>query len=182
MSRHVRRCPAGRAVVAGRVTPGGRTVRRDSDAGLASIELVILLPAFALLVLLAIYLGRTNLAQSAVDGAAQDSARAASLERNLDDAQAAALKAAQATLNATGSPCEPNTASVTITNATPGHDPFDVPLGQASEVDLMVTCKVFLADLVFPGLPIHNEVSITSTFASPIDPYRLRTDATAPAP
>ena len=163
--------------------------RRKRDAGLASIELVILLPAFVLLVLLATYIGRSDLAQSAVDGAAQDAARAASLQRNLTDAQAAALQAARGTLDttnaggqSTGSPCEPNTTTITVTNATPGHDPFDVPIGTTSQVDILVTCKVYLADLIFPGLPLHTEVTVSSTFTSPIDTYRLRTDGSGPAP
>jgi len=162
---------------------------RERDSGLASIELVILLPAFVLLVLLATYLGRTDLAQSAVDGAAQDAARAASLQRNLADAQAAALQAAQGTLDttnaggqSTGSPCEPNTTTITITNATLAYDPFAVPVGTPSKVDILVSCKVFLADLIFPGLPVQSEVTISSAFTSPIDTYRLRTDGSGPAP
>jgi Flp pilus assembly protein TadG len=154
----------------------------DRDSGLASIELVILLPAFVLLILLATYLGRTNVAQSSVDGAAQDAARAASLERDSTSAQAAALQAVQQNLETTGSPCEPTTATVTITNLTATSDPFDTPLGTPAQVDVLVTCKVYLADLIFPGLPIKSEVTITSTFASPIDEYRLRTTPSAPAP
>jgi Flp pilus assembly protein TadG len=166
--------------------------RRDRhDSGLASIELVILLPAFVLLVLLAAYLGRTNVAQSSIDSAAQDAARAASLQRNMTDALAAATQAATATLDAQAipalknttspSPCVPGTVTATITNTTPT-DPFQTPLGTPSRVDVKVSCTVYLANLVFPGLPISGNVAMTSTFSSPIDDYRVRTEPSSAAP
>jgi Flp pilus assembly protein TadG len=160
--------------------------RGTCDTGLASIELVILLPAFVLLVLLATYLGRTNLAQTSVDGAAQDAARAASLQRDHDHARTAAQAAAAAALNAKDSPCQFNTATATITNDTVGHDPFATPLGTPSQVDVLVTCKLSVADLAFPGFPLPGgatgEITMTSTFASPIDEYRVRTEPSSSAP
>jgi Flp pilus assembly protein TadG len=164
-----------------------RLRRRDQhDSGLASIELVILLPAFALLVLLAVYLGRTNVAQSSLDSAAQDAARAASLQRNKDAALTAALTAAKATLDPdptrnAPTPCVPGTVTATITNATTT-DPFQTRLGTPSRVDIKVTCTVFLSNLVFPGLPIHGDVTKESTFSSPIDDYRVRIAPSAPTP
>jgi len=170
------------------VVTGGRIARPERDAGLASIELVILLPAFVLLVLLATYLGRTNLAQSSIDGAAQDAARAASLQRSEANAVAAAQQAAEATLDAEAvlgskasqspSPCVPGTVTATITNATPT-DPFQTPLGIPSRVDIKVSCTVYLSDLVFPGLPVSGNVTMTSTFSSPIDDFRVRTTPSA---
>jgi Flp pilus assembly protein TadG len=165
----------------------GNALRREQqDSGLASIELVILLPAFVLLVLLATYLGRTNVAQSSIDGAAQDAARAASLQRNKTDALTAAQTAAKATLDPdktekSPSPCVPGTVSATIANAGVT-DPFETPLGTPSRVDVKVSCTVYIADLVFPGLPIHGNVTMTSTFSSPIDDYRIRTTPSAAAP
>jgi hypothetical protein len=38
-----------------------------------------------------------------------------------------------------------------------------------------VTCTVRLADLLVPGLP--GSRTLTSTFVSPLDPYRSRADA-----
>ncbi len=169
-------------------TVNDRLRRRDRhDSGLASIELVILLPAFALLVLLAVYLGRLNLAQSSLDSAAQDAARAASLQRNKDAALTAALTAAKATLDPdptlkAPSPCVPGTVTATITNATTTTDPFQTALGTPSRVDIKVTCTVFLSNLVFPGLPIHGDVTKESTFSSPIDDYRVRTAPSAATP
>jgi len=162
-------------------------LRRDQhDSGLASIELVILLPAFVLLVLLATYLGRTNVAQSSIDGAAQDAARAASLQRNKTDALAAAQTAAKTTLDPdptekSPSPCVPGTVTATITNAALT-DPFQTPLGTPARVDVKVSCTVYLSELVFPGLPISGNVTMTSTFSSPIDDYRVRTTPSSAAP
>jgi Flp pilus assembly protein TadG len=150
--------------------PRGGT-NRWRDTGLASIELVILLPAFVLLTMLAAYLGRDNVAWTSVDAAAQDAARAASEQRTFDDAQTAATAAVKAALNAPGSPCVPNTATATV-NKPP--DPFAAPVGKPSTVFVTVTCQVSLADLAFPGLPIPGSQTVSSTFASPLDVYRFR--------
>jgi Flp pilus assembly protein TadG len=166
----------------------GRIAGSQRDAGLASLELVILLPAFILLVLLAIYLGRTNVAQSSIDAAAQDAARAASIKRSLPDALAAAQQAALTTLdsqaipklkdNDSPSPCVPGTVTAIITNATVT-DPFAMALGKPSRVDVKVTCTVYVADLIFPGFPVHGNKTMESTFSSPIDAYRVSTTPSA---
>jgi Flp pilus assembly protein TadG len=148
---------------------------RAGDAGLASLELVILLPAFIILTLLAGYLGRMNVAHTAVDGAAQDAARAASLQRDLATAETAATAAAKAALDAPDSPCVHGTANATIQQPP---NPFAVALGQASNVVVTVTCKVDVSNLAFPGLPIPSgQVTVPSTFVSPIDIHRVRTDS-----
>ena len=143
------------------------------DSGLASLELVILLPAFVFLLLFAIYLGRANSAQTAVDGAAQDASRAASEQRDLTHAQAAATAAAIAALESKGSLCVPGTVTAPIQDIP---DPFAVALGKPSSVVIEVTCQVDNADLAFPGLPFSvGKKTLHSTFASPIDEHRVRT-------
>jgi Flp pilus assembly protein TadG len=145
------------------------------DAGLASLELVILLPAFIILTLLAGYLGRMNVARTAVDGAAQDAARAASVQRDLTTAETSAKAAAKAALDASDSPCVYGTADATIRQPP---DPFAVALGTASSVVVTVTCKVDVSNLAFPGLPIPSgQQTLTSTFVSPIDTHRVRTNS-----
>jgi len=142
------------------------------DTGLASIELVILLPAFILLILLAVYFGRENVARTSVDAAAQDAARAASEQRTFTDAEAAAKAAAKAALGASDSPCVPGTTDATVQKPP---DPFAVAIGKPSTVFVTVTCQVSLADLAFPGFPIPaGNQTLTSTFASPLDQYRVR--------
>ncbi len=141
--------------------------KRSYDAGSISLELAILLPAFLSLALLATLLGRQTVAQTAVDLAAHDAARAASLTRNLTDATAAARDAAITTLGASSTTC-------TSVTATPvGTNPFTVPVGQAASITIRVDCTISLADLTVLGLP--GQRVLTSVFTSPIDVYRGRT-------
>jgi Flp pilus assembly protein TadG len=141
-----------------------RTLRRDD--GSLSVELAILLPAFIVLILLAIAYGRDTIAQSAVDLAAHDAAREASLSRNAVDAQTAATTSAQTTLGSSSTSC----AAMTVTVDT---SQFAIPVGQPATVSVTVTCTVSLADLALPGMPGSHV--LTSTFSSPLDVYRGRT-------
>jgi Flp pilus assembly protein TadG len=154
----------------GRAGPTLKT--RRGDSGLASIELAILLPGFVLLILLAAYLGRQNVVRTSIDSAAQDAARAASEQRTYNDAQNAATAAARAALDAPGSLCLSGTVTATVQKPP---DPFAVPAGTASTVFVTVICQVNFGDLAFPGLPVPTgNQTLTSTFSSPIDTYRFR--------
>ncbi len=140
--------------------------RTRDDRGSLSVELAILLPAFLLLALIAIAFGRDTVAQSSVDLAAHDAARAASLARNASDARTAATAAAHDTLDGSSASC----AAITVTVDTSG---FAVPVGQPATVGVTITCTVSLADLALPGMPASHV--LTSTFSSPLDIYRGRT-------
>ncbi len=145
-----------------------RRRKRSYDAGSISLELAILLPAFLSLALLATLLGRQTVAQTAVDLAAHDAARAASLTRNLTDATAAARDAAITTLGASSTTC------IAVTVAPVGTaNPFTVPVGQPTSITISVACTISLADLTILGLP--GQRVLTSVFTSPIDLYRGRT-------
>jgi Flp pilus assembly protein TadG len=145
-----------------------RRVRLRHHAGSISLELAILLPAFLALALLATLLGRQTVAQTAVDLAAHDAARAASLTRNMTDAKAAARNAAITTLGASSTTCIAVTVEPVGTT-----DPFAVPVGQAASITISVACTISLADLTVLGLP--GQRVLTSVFTSPIDVYRGRT-------
>jgi Flp pilus assembly protein TadG len=148
--------------------------RRASDSGLASIELAILIPGFVLLILLAAYFGRQNVVRTSIDSAAQDAARAASEQRSYDDAQTAATAAAKAALDAPGSLCLSGTVTATVKKPP---DPFAVAVGTPSTVFVTVSCQVNFGDLAFPGLPIPTgNQTLSSTFASPVDTYRIRSE------
>jgi Flp pilus assembly protein TadG len=136
--------------------------RRRNDSGSASIELAILLPTFAFLIVLAYLFGRTTVAQAAVDLAAHDAARAASLERNESDAKTAATDAAKATLTKQGTAC----IAIKVVPDTSG---FLLPLGQPASVTVTVTCTVQLTDLGF-----SRNRNVSASFTSPIDQYRGR--------
>ena len=68
---------------------------RDRDAGNAALELVVLAPVLLFVLGLVVAAGRTSIAQGAVDAAARDAARQASISLTPGAAQAAALSSAQ---------------------------------------------------------------------------------------
>ena len=137
----------------------------SSADGNAPLELLILAPVILFLIGLVIAAGRTSIAQGAVDAAARDAARQASISTSPAQAQVAAYSSAQAALRDDGLQCQP----VVRLNDAAG---FAAPLGQAAQVSATVTCTVRLADLLVPGIPGSKRLS--ASFTSPLDPYRSR--------
>jgi Tfp pilus assembly protein FimT len=131
------------------------------------VELAILLPGFVYLIVLAVVTGRQVVAQGAIDLAAHDAARAASLSRTAAVAQTQARAAALDTLGQQGLAC----TSLTVTVNTDG---FAVPVGNPSSVSVTVVCQVSFADLAaLPGVP--GSRTLSASFVSPLDEYRGRT-------
>jgi len=130
-----------------------------------SVELALLAPALLLLLSFAVFAGRTQIAEGAVQEAARSAAREASLAR--DAATAAALAGAQAerTLAAQNLRCQQTTVDVDTAG-------FQAPLGQPGDVTVSITCVVGMADLLAPGLP--GSVTVEASFISPVDAYRER--------
>ena len=130
-----------------------------------SVELALLAPALLLLLSFAVFAGRTQIAEGAVQEAARSAAREASLAR--DPATAAALAGAQAerTLAAQNLRCQRTTVDVDTVG-------FQAPLGQPGDVTVSITCVVGMADLLAPGLP--GSVTVEASFISPVDAYRER--------
>ena len=130
-----------------------------------SVELALLAPALLLLLSFAVFAGRTQIAEGAVQEAARAAAREASLAR--DPATAAALAGAQAerTLAAQNLRCQRTTVDVDTAG-------FQAPLGQPGDVTVSITCVVGMADLLAPGLP--GSVTVEASFISPVDAYRER--------
>jgi Flp pilus assembly protein TadG len=144
--------------------PAGRARR---DAGNAALELVILAPVIVLLIGMVVAAGRTSIAQGSVDAAARDAARQASIARSADQAQDAAQQSAAAELAGENLNC--TQMSITL----PGADAaFGTAAGQPASVTAVVSCTVSLSDLLVPGLP--GSKTLTSTFTSPLDPFRGR--------
>jgi len=139
--------------------------QRSNDRGSAAIEAAVLAPPLLALIALAIVGGRLQVAGGAIEAAAHDAARAASISRTAADAQTNAHNAASATLTQQGLHC----ASLTVTVNTTG---FAVPVGQPATVSASVTCVVDLSDLVADGVP--GTRTITSTFVSALDSFRAR--------
>lgn len=135
------------------------------DAGNAALELVVLAPVLFILIALVVAAGRTSIAQGAVDAAARDAARQASISLTPAAAQAAALASAQAALSQDGLDCRPR-VYVDASQFT------SVQVGQPASVSALVVCQVPLSDLVVPGLP--GSRTLRGQFSSPLDPYRER--------
>lgn len=139
--------------------------RMRSDRGSATLEAVIVLPGFLLVIGVLIFAGRMALAQQAVDAASMDGARAASIARTQGAAQADARTSALSGLANQDLRC----SSFSVNVNTAG---FSVPVGQPAQVAVTVTCTVSLSDLAVPGLP--GSRIVTGQATSPLDTYRER--------
>ncbi|MEV6928466.1 TadE/TadG family type IV pilus assembly protein [Dactylosporangium sp. NPDC051485] len=147
------------------------TARRDrqrcsSDCGSAAIEAAMLAPVLLALVGVAIAGGRIQVAGGAIEGAAHDAARAASIARTEGQARADAYSAASAALDQQGLHC----SQLTVVVDTSG---FAVPVGQPATVAASITCVVDLSDIVVDGLP--GSRTLNATFVSVLDTFRTRT-------
>lgn len=138
-------------------------VRRD-DGSLA-LETVLLAPAMMAFVALVVFGARVSLAQQAVQVAANDAARSASIERTQAAAIASSSRSASATLTTQGLECR----SIDVAVDASG---FNVELGQSASATSSVTCVVSMGSLSMMGIP--GEITITRTASSPIDSYRER--------
>ena len=139
--------------------------RRRDERGSAAIEAVVGLPAFVLFVGLIIFGGRTATTHSAVESAAADAARTASIARAPSDARHDATTAAQASLANQHIHCLSVDVSVDVSDLAK-------PAGQPGTVTATVECLLDLADLSVPGVPGSRIIKATSS--SPLDTFRER--------
>lgn len=144
------------------LSPSSAPTRTGSAArGSVTLELAILAPVLIIALLFVIAAGRIAQAHQAVEAAARDAARQASIARDPATARTNALASAQAALSREGLSCP---AQVSIDTSG-----FARPIGEPGTVTAHVTCTVHLADVAVAGIPA---TTITASFASPIDPYR----------
>ncbi|WP_018587054.1 TadE/TadG family type IV pilus assembly protein [Salinispora arenicola] len=149
------------------------------DRGSVSVEVAILAPAFIALLVLAGVAGRTAVAAEAVEAAAHDAARAASISRDAGTAGQRARDAAVRQLDWRGLSCT-GTPTVDLSGAVNGQATsfaaaFRSSVGQQASVTVRLTCTVDLSDLrleALPGMPSSRRVS--ASFTSPLDRYRSR--------
>lgn len=139
--------------------------RRFDDDGSATLEFVILAPALLLIVSVLVFCGRVAIAGQAVQQAADEAAREASISRDQGEANAHAAKAARSTLSQQGLDCVVMQVSVDTRG-------FSAPLGRNSTVTAKVSCPVRIGDLSIPGMP--GTRTVTATSVSPIDTWRER--------
>jgi Flp pilus assembly protein TadG len=142
-----------------------RTGRAAADDGNAALELVILAPILLALLGLVIAAGRISIAQGAVNAAARDAARQASISLTPGAAQAAGRASARAALRQDGLDCRP----VVLINVSQF---VTTQPGAPAAVTAMVRCTISLSELALPGLP--GSARLQAEFTSPIDIYRSR--------
>jgi Flp pilus assembly protein TadG len=142
-----------------------RVQRCRGERGSATIEAVIVVPAFMLFVALIVCAGRYAVARQVVESAAAESARSASIARTHGDATREARTAAARSLHDQQLRC----ASQQVRVDTSG---FEVPAGTPASVTATISCVVDIGDLTLPGVP--GTRVITASVTSPIDTYRER--------
>jgi Flp pilus assembly protein TadG len=140
--------------------------RLAGDEGSTTVEMAVLTVPILLVLLVVIAGGRINSANQAIDHVATEAARAASLARTARQAQVSATSTTEQTLHDQDLHC----LSTVVDVDTSG---FTATLGTPATVRVNVTCTVELADIALPGLP--GTKTLTSSFASPLDPFRGRT-------
>jgi Flp pilus assembly protein TadG len=133
-------------------------------------ELVIVLPILVAFLFLLVLAGRLTDARSDVVGAANDAARAASLQRNETAAQRQAEVAARATVNGERLNCSGSGPTVAVATFVSGSDTAPAAFGRGADVRVTVTCVVNTRDLTFIG--VGTTVTLTEVAWEPIDPYR----------
>lgn len=123
-------------------------------------------PGLLMVVALLIMGGRIAIAGGAVEHAAAEGSRAASIARTAQEAAADGVAAARRSLDRQDIQCV-NMAPPRVDTAQ-----FSRPPGQPATVSVTVTCEVRLSDIAIPGLP--GSRTITETVESPLDTYRMR--------
>ena len=146
-------------------TPPQRPPIGASEAGSASVELVIIAPALLLLISVLVYGGRVAVANQAIQQAADEAAREATIARTPEQAQKLAVEAATQTLAEQHVPCTAPLVTVDLSG-------FSLPPGTPATVTATVTCTLKTADLAIPGFPGSKKLQARSV--SPLDTYRGR--------
>lgn len=128
------------------------------DRGSVVLEMAVISPAILLLMVFAIYAGRTMIASSSLQEAARAAARQVSVAENPQGATQIATTAAKSVLATQDLKCTDLTVNLTV------------PRGIGRSVTATVECTVALGDLAVPGLP--GSQHLVATFTSPIDVHR----------
>jgi len=139
-------------------------IRRD-ERGSAAVEAAIGVPAFALFVGLIIFGGRTATTHEALQSAAAEAARSASLARDANSARTDAREAATASIRNQHIGC--SAIDVTVDTSD-----FTKQPGVPGSVEVRVACRLDLSDLSVPGVP--GSRVLAATMSSPIDTWRER--------
>ncbi len=133
---------------------------RSDERGSVATEFAIVMAAVLLgFVALAVYGGRVVQAENDVRSAAQEAARAASLEGTPAAADAAARSVAVANLSRSGVSCPTPVVAVDLARFGPG-----------GEVTVTITCTASFADV--GSLGVAESRAFTATATEVVDRYR----------
>ncbi|PZF86505.1 TadE/TadG family type IV pilus assembly protein [Jiangella anatolica] len=136
---------------------------RTHERGSATLELAVLAPGLLLLIALVALAGRHAIADGAIDQAAAEAARAASLQRTPSAGRDAATEVARAALADQGLSCLRTEIDVDVAG-------LRAPPGRPGRVTVTVSCRLRVADL-----PLRvPATTLTATAVSPVDTYRER--------
>jgi len=133
-------------------------MRRD-QRGVATLELVLLVPVFVGLILFAVGMGRLGQARGDIDAVARDAARAGSIARTPDEAQAAAQAVASDVLAS---------RNLTCTGLAVNVDTSDFRAGGWVRVDL--SCTIPLSQLT--GVWSPGDKTMQARALAVVDTYR----------
>lgn len=142
-------------------------MKKTGQRGSAVLQLVIMAPVLLSFTLLCIAGGRLWLANQAVDAAAFDAARTASIARNAQAAASGARSTAQSSLTNRQIRCTRTEVSLDTSG-------FSLPVGTPATVQVTLACTVNLEDVTLPGMP--STLTIKKSATSSLDSYRERTD------
>lgn len=139
---------------------GARTGRgRPGDRGSATVELAVLTPALLAFAMLMVLAGRVMDARATADEVAHSAARAASLERSVAAAEAAASGTAARSLAEHGLGCAEHTVTLDHGGLTPG-----------GAVTAVVECRVGMDGL--SGLGVPGAYTVTGDATVVVDAFR----------
>ncbi len=137
-----------------------------ASRGSTTLEFAVLAPGLLLLIGVVIVAGRLTLAQGAVEVAARNGARQASIARSATDARTQAEAMVTSMITQQGLGCSPSRVAVDTAG-------FEVPVGEPAQVSVTVSCTVALSDVGLPMAPGSKE--LTASFSEPLDSFRSRT-------
>jgi len=139
--------------------------RLRDERGSAAVEAAIGVPAFVLFVGLVIFGGRTAATHQALESAAADAARSASIARTPADATADARQAATSSITNQHIGCHHIDVAVDTSD-------FHKAPGRPGTVAVTLSCRLDLSDLAVPGIP--GSKVLRASMTSPLDTWRAR--------
>ena len=118
------------------------------------------------------------MAAEALEAAAHDAARAASISRSRAPPRDAALEAARQQLDWHGLACtnelDPSSAARSAGERTSFDDAFSSAVGENATVTVKISCRVSFKDISSASCPACRVTAINAKFTSPLDRYRSR--------